>query len=230
MTSIPIYYVYAYLRKSNGTPYYIGKGKGNRAFSNRHSVSVPKDHSKIVFLERNLTNTGACAIERRMIAWYGRKDLGTGILLNRTAGGDGNHHQSPQSIASGISKRKYHKVSDNTREKISKANKGKIITEEHKNRLSQLKRGVPRPQYVKNKISASKKGKSVYGRPCKETTKDIYRNMFSKSITLISPEGVLTHIFGVTKFCRENNLHYAGIQKVLSGDYKQHKGWTKSEG
>jgi len=83
------YYTYAYLRE-DGTPYYIGKGKGNRAYrKDGRPCATPKDKNKIVHLKTNLTEEEAFNHEKYMIFIIGRKDLGTGILLNKSDGGEG---------------------------------------------------------------------------------------------------------------------------------------------
>jgi hypothetical protein len=83
------FYTYAYLREDN-TPYYIGKGCGRRVkVKGGRVTSPPSDPSKIILLKQNLTESEAFKHEVYMIAVFGRKDLGTGILHNRSNGGDG---------------------------------------------------------------------------------------------------------------------------------------------
>ena len=84
------YYVYAYLRE-DGTPYYIGKGIGQRAWRHCRNdvIHPPVDKSKVVILKSELTEQIAFDVEKQLISQYGRIDNGTGILHNRTDGGDG---------------------------------------------------------------------------------------------------------------------------------------------
>lgn len=81
------YYTYAYLRE-DGTPYYIGKGSGKRAFK-RNKNDIQSGGNKILILKYFDIEFDAYKHEMYMIQVLGRKDLGTGILHNRTGGGDG---------------------------------------------------------------------------------------------------------------------------------------------
>lgn len=84
------YYTYAYLRE-DGTPYYIGKGKGDRINDmNGRPTKPPKDKSRRIYLKCNLTEQEAFKHEVYMIFLFGRKDIGTGILRNKSNGGEGN--------------------------------------------------------------------------------------------------------------------------------------------
>ena len=98
------YYTYAYLREDK-TPYYIGKGKGKRIYSTNRIYKPPTDESRIIFLKQNLTEEEAFKHEIYMIAVFGRKDNGTGILRNLTDGGEGSSNQGTPEQRSKIMKK-----------------------------------------------------------------------------------------------------------------------------
>lgn len=81
------YYTYAYLRE-DGTPYYIGKGSGKRAYVKSGRVIHTPPEDRILILKNNLLEEEAFRHEKYMIGVYKLKTEG-GLLHNKTYGGEG---------------------------------------------------------------------------------------------------------------------------------------------
>ena len=159
------YYTYAYLREDK-TPYYIGKGTGDRIYSTNRRVSPPKDKSRIIYLKQNLTEEEAFKHEIYMIAVLGRKDLGTGILHNRTGGGEG----ASGAIRSDETRKKMGEakknISEETRRRMSEAQKGKTHTEEHNKNNSEAQKGITRSEETRRRMSEAHKGTKWWNDGC----------------------------------------------------------------
>jgi hypothetical protein len=89
-----IFYVYKHVRKDDGVIFYIGKGKGKRAWKhesrNLHwQRTVDKHGYDVVMIAENINEKQSLELEVKMIAFYGRNDIGKGLLTNMTDGGDG---------------------------------------------------------------------------------------------------------------------------------------------
>lgn len=152
------FYVYLY-RDIDGTPIYVGKGRGERAVHHkwlktelgallreRQAEGIPL-YPVVVGCE---SEDAAFVQEQELIALHGRRDMGTGTLWNRSDGGFG---------FSGI-------VTDEYRAKLSafrkgrvSPTKGKTLSDQTKQRMSEAARGKPKTLEHRAKMSAARKGR-----------------------------------------------------------------------
>jgi hypothetical protein len=127
-------YVYLLFRL-DGTPLYLGKGKGNRWLMHfRQGIKHPNHHLRriivaaqaqgkelpVIKIRENLTDAQALELERIFIAAIGREANG-GPLVNLTDGGDGpsGYRFTPEQRAAHGAKRKNRKLTPEWRAAIS---------------------------------------------------------------------------------------------------------------
>ena len=174
-------------RKPCGEVFYIGIGNKKRPTSkkdrNKFWHHIVKKHGyDVEVIAEGLSWADACELEEFLISIYGRRDLGTGTLVNLTNGGEG---------AKGIT----YKHSVESRKKISEAKKGKKQSLKHiKNRIESFKGYKHSVKSIK-KMSEAKKGKKFSAEHRKKISK-AHKGMPQKKVTCphCKKEGGITNM------------------------------------
>ena len=123
--------------------FYIGIGSLKRSKTKHNRSSywnniVNKHGYYIEIIQEGLNWEEACELEELLILEYGRRDLNTGCLVNLTNGGEG----SPGTI-----------ISNTTKLKLSIINTGKKLSQEHKNKIGFANKGkVPSEKVRKRQL------------------------------------------------------------------------------
>jgi group I intron endonuclease len=170
--------IYRHTRLDNNTVFYIGIGKEDkRAYSKKGRNNYWKNivnlcGYEVEILKKDLSWEDACELERALVSWYGRNDLGLGLLVNMTDGGDGIINQ----VFSKETREKLRlnwlgrKHTDKAKLNMSKIQKGRIITDAHKLKISEnnakywLGKKLPTETLKKMSIAQSGENNPMYGK------------------------------------------------------------------
>ncbi len=220
------FYVYAHVRK-DGTPFYVGKGRGSRFLSKTRSMAwkrvVIKEYRETrvpnhIMLAENLDEQTAFDLEKFWIALFGRRGIHPGgVLVNHTDGGEG---------LSGMKHR------PETKKKIAKKATGRKHSSDTKKVMSEkasLRVGEKNTFFGKKHSSESKKKisqNSYSSRLSTASRLDMAKKKGAKPIFLLSPDGLVVEVINKRGFCKQNQIHNAHLYELISGRRKSTKGWS----
>lgn len=232
------FYVYQLRSAEEQFPFYIGKGKGDRAYQHLRQNHLKENSHKankikkllregvkieVEFLEQGLTSDEAFLKEREHISKYGIKSQG-GLLTNQTEGGDGGlpGYKHSEETKSKMSEHAYGRVaSERTRKALDRTGKGH--SDESKVKISEASRGRKHSEETKAKIGAAHKGKKI-----KPEAIEAQRSAVAKEYDFISPSGEVVHVKNLTEFSEQNGLNRCCMTLVNQGVQPVHRGWRKA--
>ncbi len=208
------YYIYIHI-KPDGEIFYVGKGKGDRAYSKYRrsdfwTSTVTKYGYDVFILEKDLNEAEAFKIEINYIKRIGRRDLGLGTLVNMTNGGEGisglifsdEHKRKIGDAQKGEKNHNYGKSASNTtRKKMSDSGKGRIVSDETKKKIG-----------AANKIALTGKKLSEEHRQKISDGSTIKRSVIDTSTGIIYSS--------IMEAAKESNIIYGTLRKYLIGTRK----------
>lgn len=241
------FYVYVHLRK-DGTPFYVGKGSKDRAYTTASRSKwwksvVKKEYGgkfpDVRFLENRLTEEQSLDREIFWIKKFGRKKIHpNGLLINHSDGGDGLKNPS-----------------DDIRNKIGSAMRGKKHSKETISKMSKSRSGINHPMYgkkhsadfckkqsilkrgnknmlgkkhsdaAKRKMSIAQMGKTIPN----EVRNKISETLGAKPAYLLSPSGEKVLVTNQREFSRQYGLIPTKVSDLIRKKAQSHKGWTLYE-
>lgn len=237
------FYVYVHQKASDGTVFYVGKGRANRAWTAHgrklHWQRTVAKHGLIVqVIAAGLNEECAFSIERMVIRKYGRPNL-----VNVTDGGEGTWGAVPtesqrKAVAEANARRQ---ISDETRAKMRASRIGRSATEETRAKLRDLHLGKPKTDEHKEKLRRVNLGKTASSdarRKMSESRTGVKLSPFSQSHkdkisaartddtlhTLVHDEhGTLTALR--SHFKEVYRMDTAAFSRVIMGKSLSHQGW-----
>lgn len=224
------YYVYGYIRLDYNTYFYIGKGKRysscqtrylDLSHRNKHFMNIINNIDCVVeILYDNLTNDEALELEQKVIEdlvfneGYSISIKGNNCknhrnhLVNQTWGGEG---------ASGRI------VKQSTKDKISKANKGKFVGENNPNYGKHLSDESKRKISEANKINSLGENNGMFGKSHKEDTKNKIGEANGQRVYCIELNMCFRSLKNASEYIRQTfNIKFT--KKTLSLKIKNNKG------